>query len=134
MELTYSMYGKHTLKETYSLRFGLSTRARRVHLFWTRNRTQSDPDLPDRLYCPLRWFLGNMYRLISKTPRSIARKEIVLMAFDLNHCRNVPLTPMPMVIYQLTPHPVTLVTDSLTPTEPLPGATEMHSWTFDLGC
>ncbi len=61
--------------------------------------------------CSLRQFLGKMYPLICKTSRWIARKEIV---FDLNHCRNVLLTPMCMVTYNLTP------------TEPLQGAAEMH--------
>ncbi len=45
--------------------------------------------------------LRRMYPLICKTPRSIARKEMVLMAFDLNYFRNVLLTPISLVTYRV---------------------------------
>ena len=46
-----------------------------------------------------------MHSLICTTPRSNARKEMVLMAFDLNRCRNVFLTLISMVTDRLTTVP-----------------------------
>jgi hypothetical protein len=64
--------------------------------------------------------LGRMYPLICKTSRSIARKEMVLMAFDPN--------------FYGDPRPVTVVTYTLTPIDRFSVAMQMHSLTFDSGC